>query len=136
MTRYLKLIGFLLLLAVFGQLSGNASVDETAVVACAQSGEPVTLHDDMPCFSSPQWQGLEEAERLLVNGMGGFSVLARLSRVATDEYRSALNACIGELMQRDTSLASQCRKRFDATPWHPHNPACAYYVFMLRKIII
>lgn len=145
MIKFLKLILFLLLITVFGDSlsDGTAarSVEEKALVyqEAATSGREVQVAfvassgSYVPASRLPY---LSDAE---IENPGGTILLLtfpRGQRSYITEFLLSLKDVLVRMARRDDALSSQRSKLFDGSAVCRCRPACEYYVFALRRIII
>ena len=142
MAKFLKVILFLILAAAFcGSVSDAFTVQTVdAITIAAQTGlgeEGNAQRNDVRQGSyipAPQLPYLSE----LASSAGTTQLLtfSRAQRSYTTEYILSLKDMIERLAHRDGALSLHRSKLFDTSTSYRCHPACEYYVFTLRRIII
>ena len=134
MAKFLKVILFLILAAAFCGSVSDAftvqTVDEMVIAAQVSLGEEGnTQRNDVRQGSyipAPKLPYLSDAELASSAGTTQY----------TTEYILSLKDMIERLAHRDDVLSLHRSKLFDTSTSYRCHPACEYYVFTLRRIII
>lgn len=85
---------------------------------------------------APQLPYLSDAELASSAGTIQLLTFSRAQRSYTTEYILSLKDMIERLAHRDGALSLHRSKLFDTSTSYRCHPACEYYVFTLRRIII
>lgn len=128
-------------------LCGSASdaftvqtVDEMVIAAQVSLGEEGdTQRNDVRQGSyipAPKLPYLSDAELAGSAGTTQLLTFSRAQRSYTTEYILSLKDMIERLAHRDDVLSLHRSKLFDTSTSYRCHPACEYYVFTLRRIII
>ena len=143
MAKFLKVILFLILAAAFcGSVSDAFTVQTVdAITIAAQTGlgeEGNAQRNDVRQGSyipAPQLPYLSDAELASSAGTIQLLTFSRAQRSYTTEYILSLKDMIERLAHRG-ALSLHRSKLFDTSTSYRCHPACEYYVFTLRRIII
>ena len=138
MAKFLKVILFLILAAAFCGSVSDAftvqTVDEITIAAQTGLGEEGNAQrNDVP---APQLPYLSDAELASSAGTIQLLTFSRAQRSYTTEYILSLKDMIERLAHRDGALSLHRSKLYDTSTSYRCHPACEYYVFTLRRIII
>lgn len=144
MAKFLKVILFLILAAAFCGSVSDAftvrTVDEITIAAQTGLGEEGNAQrNDVRQGSyipAPQLPYLSDAELASSAGTIQLLTFSRAQRSYTTEYILSLKDMIERLAHRDGALSLHRSKLFDTSTSYRCHPACEYYVFTLRRIII
>lgn len=144
MAKFLKVILFLVLATAFcGSVSDaftEQTVDEIAFAAQTGLGEEGNAQrNDVRQGSyipAPQLPYLADAELASSTGTTQLLTFSRSQRSYTTEYILSLKDVVERLAHRDGALSLHRSKLFDSSTSYRCHPACEYYVFTLRRIII
>ncbi|EKU87786.1 hypothetical protein [Bacteroides oleiciplenus] len=143
MAKFLKLILILVLATAFwGSVSDAFTklVDETVSVSQIAMGEDGNIQRNAvrqgSYIPAPQLPYLSDAEIASSGGTTQLLTFSRAQRSYTTEFILSLKDVVGRLAHRDDALSLQRSKLFDTTAFYRCQPACEYYVFTLRRIII
>ena len=144
MAKFLKVILFLILAAAFcGSVSDAFTVQTVdAITIAAQTGlgeEGNAQRNDVRQGSyipAPQLPYLSDAELASSAGTIQLLTFSRAQLSYTTEYILSLKDMIERLAHRDGALSLHRSKLFDTSTSYRCHPACEYYVFTLRRIII
>lgn len=93
-------------------------------------------HQDEECFTSPRLPYLPVAELASTAGHIQSLVLSRVQRSYLAEYIFSLKDWVAKLAQREAVLSLHKEKLFDVAAYCRCRPACEYYIFTLRRILI
>ena len=143
MAKFLKVILFLILAAAFCGSVSDAftvqTVDEITIAAQTGLGEEGNAQrNDVRQGSyipAPKLPYLSDAELASSAGTIQLLTFSRAQRSYTTEYILSLKDMIERLAHRDGALLHRS-KLFDTSTSYRCHPACEYYVFTLRRIII
>lgn len=122
--------------------SSNPASDDTTVSNSVSAGDAVDIqpaavrHQDEACFTSPRLPYLPVAELTSNTGHIQSLVMSRVQRSYIAEYIFSLKDWVAKLAQRETVLSLHKEKLFDVTAYCRCRPACEYYIFTLRRILI
>ncbi|MBQ8223812.1 MAG: hypothetical protein IJZ86_00395 [Bacteroides sp.] len=108
--------------------AGNTATQQKSVAFEEQ------MHESS--FLPPQLFTLPEAEVAGQTGGMPTGTVSRLQRFFTSEYLFSLRALSGSLSSVATSRQKNELHRCDAFPHPSLRPACRYYIFTLRRILI
>lgn len=144
MVKFLKVILFLILATAFCGSVSDAftvqTVDETTIPAQTDLGEEGDIQrNDVRQGSyipAPKLPYLSDAELASSVGTTQLLTFSRVQRSYTTEYILSLKDMIERLAHRDGALSRHRSKLFDTSTSYRCHPACEYYVFTLRRIII
>lgn len=144
MAKFLKVILFLVLATAFCGSVSDAftvqTVDEMVIAAQVSLGEEGdTQRNDVRQGSyipAPKLPYLSDAELAGSAGTTQLLTFSRAQRSYTTEYILSLKDMIERLAHRDDVLSLHRSKLFDTSTFYRCQPACEYYVFTLRRIII
>ena len=145
MAKFLKVILFLVLATAFCGSVSDAftvqTVDEMVIAAQVSLGEEGVYAEEMMFGKEVifrlrnchicQMQNLQVPLELL-----SLLTFSRAQRSYTTEYILSLKDMIERLAHRDDVLSLHRSKLFDTSTSYRCHPACEYYVFTLRRIII
>lgn len=138
MVKLLRLIGFLVFAFVFWQIAGDTFTETKVDAGKHVTEKGITVgHQEDACVSVPQLPYLPDAELTGLFGHSQSLSFSRLQRSLTTEYFVSLKSWVNKLAQREAMLSLHREKLYDATSLHNRcQPACEYYIFTLRRIII
>ena len=138
MAKFLKVILFLILAAAFcGSVSDAFTVQTVdAITIAAQTGLGEEGNAQGSYIPAPQLPYLSDAELASSAGTTQLLTFSRAQRSYTTEYILSLKDMIERLAHRDGALSLHRSKLFDTSTSYRCHPACEYYVFTLRRIII
>ena len=121
MAKFLKVILFLVLATAF----------------CGSVSDAFTVQTvDEMVIAAPKLPYLSDAELAGSAGTTQLLTFSRAQRSYTTEYILSLKDMIERLAHRDDVLSLHRSKLFDTSTSYRCHPACEYYVFTLRRIII
>lgn len=122
--------------------SSNPASDDTTVSNSVSTGDAVDIqpaavrHQDEACFTSPRLPYLPVVELTSNTGHIQSLVMSRVQRSYIAEYIFSLKDWVAKLAQREAVLSLHKEKLFDVTAYCRCRPACEYYIFTLRRILI
>lgn len=120
----------------------NPASDDTTVSNSVSTGDAADIqatairHQDEACFTSPRLPYLPVAELTSNTGHIQSLVMSRVQRSYIAEYIFSLKDWVAKLAQREAVLSLHKEKLFDVTAYCRCRPACEYYIFTLRRILI
>lgn len=139
MKLFIK-IGLITLLFLLKYQSAGADAISIYEASCMQESETAVT---ATTSTSATDQGLFDNYTFTNNCITGHQqVLAKLMpedlriRRAEELQQSFLKVLIGHFSSREANLAADKEKCFTSYPIHCVNPACKYFVFALRRILI
>lgn len=112
-------------------VSNSVSIEDVADIQAA-----AVRHQDEACFTSPRLPYLPVAELISNTGHIQSLVMSRVQRSYIAEYIFSLKDWVAKLAQREAVLSLHKEKLFDVTAYCRCRPACEYYIFTLRRILI
>lgn len=138
MAKFLKYIGFLLVILALWQTTGDRLVE---VSATGNDGS-VYVQDDAHyqqeelCFTTPQLPLLPEAELAGTSGYLQTLTAPRVQRTQLAEYTFSLKSWVDKMARYESTCQVRREKRYDSTAFQHCQPPCDYYIFTLRRILI
>lgn len=143
MAKFLRVILFLVLATTFcGSVSDVftvQAVDGMAFVSQSALGEDGSEQREAvrqgSYIPAPQLPYLSDAEIASSSGTTQLLTFLRMQRSYTT-YILSLKDMVEQLAHRDGALSQHRAKLFDTNVYYRCSPACEYYVFTLRRIII
>ena len=135
MAKFLKYIGFLLVILALWQTTGD-------VLAGTSTDKPVYVQDathyqqEEVCFTTPQLPLLPEAELAGASGYLQTLTAPRVQRAQLAEYTFSLKSWVDKIARYESTYQVRREKRYDAAAFHHCQPPCDYYIFTLRRILI
>lgn len=142
MGRYLKFIGFLVLVLALWQTAGNTFIGSMSIDGKkAVDIEAVAINSNQhqqedACFTTPQLPYLPDAELVGTSRHTQLLTFSRIQRATATGYICALKDWVDKIAQREAALSLHREKLFDATAYYRCQPVCEYYIFTLRRILI
>lgn len=137
MVQFLRFIVFLVLALSLWQTAGNAFPVKKGDARKYVAENGVTVyHQEETCVSAPQLPYLPDAELSGMSGQSHVLSLSRIQRFITIEYLFSLKDWLDKLAQWEAVLSLHREKLYDTTAYYRCQPACEYYIFMLRRIVI
>ena len=145
MVKFLKLILFLLLSTVFGGSISDEPVawaaednvfayQETVIEEWGMRVEVIASSESY--VSASQLPYMPDAEIENLGGAIQLLTFLRVQRSYTTEFLLSLKGVLIRMARHVGALSSQRLKLFDISTFGQLRPACEYYVFALRHIII
>lgn len=122
--------------------SSNPASNDTTVSNSVSAADVADIqaaairHQDEACFTSPRLPYLPVAELTSNTGHIQSLVMSRVQRSYIAEYIFSLKDWVAKLAQREAVLSLHKEKLFDVTAYCRCRPACEYYIFTLRRILI
>lgn len=131
MTKIVKVILFLLFAVAMHCVANNIFTDNQV-----EGQECITSYTiESQKVSSAQLPYLPEGE--LTNGVQSHQTITyRIQRISILEYFISLKALAHKQSLREGALARHQGRIYDSTISYFCHPACEYYVFALRRILI
>lgn len=137
MVKFLKFIGLLVLALALWQTAGDAfAVKKGDAGKHMAENAAAVYHQGEACVSAPQLPYLPDAELSGISGQSHLLSLARIQRFITTEYLFSLKEYAGKRTQCEAVLSLHREKLYDTTAYCHCQPACEYYIFTLRRILI
>lgn len=138
MAKIVRFIGFLVLALALWQTASNTFIGETIDGGkCLNEKVTVMYHQqEAACITAPQLPYLPDAE------LAGFALQShllnslRVQRFSSMECVFSLKDWVDMLAQRAAILSLHNEKLYDTTTYYRCHPACEYYIFTLRRILI
>lgn len=138
MAKFLKYIGFLLVMLALWQTTGEV----LAEVSTTSNDKPVYMQDvtysqqEDLCFTTPQLPLLPEAELTGASICLQTLTAPRLQRAHLAEYLISLKNWTDRISRYESTCQVRREKQYDAAAFHHCQPPCDYYIFTLRRILI
>ncbi|WP_276858919.1 hypothetical protein [Bacteroides fluxus] len=136
MAKFLRLIGFLVLVLSLWQTASDTFADREADAGKPMSENVAVYQQEETCVSAPQLPYLPDAELAGMSGQSQLLSFSRVLRFITTEYIFSLKDWVDKLAQREAALSLHREKLYDSTAYYRCQPVCEYYIFTLRRIII
>lgn len=136
MAKFLRLIGFLVLVLSLWQTASDTFADREADAGKPMSENVAVYQQEGTCVSAPQLPYLPDAELAGMSGQSQLLSFSRVQRFITTEYIFSLKDWVDKLAQREAVLSLHREKLYDSTAYYRCQPVCEYYIFTLRRIII
>lgn len=143
MVRCLKIIVFLALAMALGDIVCDAFVGVEPMKGDGVSDvrqHVAIYHQNLPqdemCFNIPALPYLPDGELASIAGYTQLLIFSRIHRFYLSEYLFSLRDWVVQLARREEALSLHWEKLFDAVACCRCLPACEYYIFTLRRIVI
>lgn len=138
MAKILRFIGFLVLALALWQTASDTFIGQTIDGGkCVNENAVAMYHQqETACITAPQLPYLPDAELAGFAGQSHLLSFLRVQRFSSIECVFSLKDWVDMLAQRAAILSLHNEKLYDTTTTYRCHPACEYYIFTLRRILI
>lgn len=138
MAKFLKYIGFLLVILALWQTTGDKLVEVSATDSdrSVYAQDATHYQQEDPCFTTPQLPLLPEAELAGTSGYLQTLTAPRVQRTQLSEYIFSLKSWVDKMARYQSTCQVRREKRYDSAAFQHCQPPCDYYIFTLRRILI